>query len=160
LSDGGITGEARLEVLGHTVSGAKIGISKEGLEANFTILGISLHIGPVTPSEIWSAIKSAAWNIINPYELAKKAAAAVAAGAKKVAGAVADGAKKVAGAVADGAEAAYDGAKSAAKKVGSFLSSAASSIFGGGIPLGDLVKQAREKLERKKAQEAAELQAL
>jgi hypothetical protein len=145
LSNWGLEGDAAFTILGHTISGAHIELGGQGLSAIFTILGISLHVGPVTASDIWSAIKTAALNIINPYELAKKAAKAVAHAASAAAGAVADGAKAVA-----------SGAASAAKKVGSFLSDAASSIFGGGVSIMDAVREAQAKAAAKHAAEARE----
>jgi hypothetical protein len=149
----GVEGSAAFEILGRKIAGAHIELTREGFSAGFTILGIHLSVGPLKPGEIWAAIKKAALAILNPYELAKKAAKVVAAGAKKVAGAVADGAKAVG-----------RGAKAAARKVGSVLSSGARALFGGGGSLMDAVKKlqvakiaetARKAAEAKKAEEEA-----
>ena len=144
----GVEGHAALEIAGFTISGAHIELGNKGVRASFTLLGMTASVGPVTLGEIGSAIKKAALAIINPYELAKRAAKAIAKGAKKVAGAVADGAKAVA-----------SGAVHAAKKVGGYLSSAASAVFGGGISMADMVKKLEEKAAAAKAKKEGDRKA-
>ena len=131
----GLDGTASLEVLGHKLAGVHIEVSQEGVRAVFSLLGAELAVGPVTAGEIWGAIKSAALSVINPYELAKRAAHAVADGARAVAA----------------------GAKQVAAKVGSALSSAASSLLNnGGLrdSIKDILKKKVAEANAKKAAEA------
>jgi hypothetical protein len=145
FKDWGLDGHAALTILGRTLSGLYVELASTGFRATFSILGIDLSVGPITATDLYGAIKKAALSIIHPWELAKKAAKAVAAGAKRVGSAV-----------AGAAGAAASAAKGAAKKVGRFLSSAASSIFGGGTSIMAQINELRKKKAAEKALREAE----